>query len=100
MPGARDGRAISKDGALLIGWRLLTGFGGGYLVASGMVAVLGLALPLLGLARGEAINLGTLLALFVYVPICLLMIASRRPVRDGTGVLGAGASLIILAIAL
>jgi hypothetical protein len=99
-PHALPGGAISQNGALLIIWRIFSGFGGGYLVVSGIVAALGSALPLLGLARGEALSLGILLALFIYVPVCLLMFASHRPWRDGMGVWGVGAGLVALAIAI
>jgi len=77
---------VVRDGASMILWRLLGGFGGGYLVVSGMIALMGSALPKVGLNRVDAISLGTLLALFVYVPLCMLMFASGKPMRDGLAV--------------
>ncbi|WP_255360162.1 hypothetical protein [Erythrobacter sp. QSSC1-22B] len=41
--------------------------------------------------------MGTLLALFVYVPICLFMFSTTRPWRDGLALLMAGIGLIALA---
>ncbi len=91
---ARPLRHVAVDPWPLVVWRLLAGFGGGYGVTSGFVALAGSALPLLGLARGEALSLALLAALFVYVPLCLAMIASRAPLRDGLAVFGAAAALI------
>lgn len=99
-PPDRPARHIVSDLWPLVMWRLLTGFGGGYLVTSGFVALVGSALPLIGLARGEAVSLATLLALFVYGPVCLLMFASRSPVRDGIAVLGTGGALVAFAVSI
>jgi hypothetical protein len=92
-----DGRAITDDGALRLVWRLLAGFGGGYAAISAFVAASGKLLPLVGLARGEAVSLALMLALLVYVPICLIMFATRHPLRDGLAVLAAAATLALLA---
>lgn len=88
---------IQHDDAVRIVWRLLAGFGGGYALVSALVAASGKLLPLLGLARGEAVSLALMLALLVYVPICLMMLATRHPVRDGLGVLAAATTLALLA---
>jgi hypothetical protein len=84
---------IVNEGAGRIAWRLFAGFVGGYALISAMVAAMGSALPAIGVPRGEAVSLALLLALFVYVPVCLLMFATRRPWRDGL-VLFAGASVL------
>ncbi len=91
------GGAITDDSALRIIWRLLAGLGGGYALVSAFVAAAGTLLPQLGMARGEAVSLALLLALFVYVPACLLMLATRHPWRDGLAVIAAAAALLALA---
>jgi hypothetical protein len=91
------GGAITNDGALRIVWRLLAGFGGGYAAVSAFVAASGKLLPLLGLARGEAVSLALMLTLLVYVPICLMIFTTRHPFRDGFAVLAAAATLALLA---
>lgn len=91
---------IVHDGAGRIAWRLFAGFGGGYALISAMVAAMGSALPMIGVPRGEAVSLALLLALFFYVPVCLLMFATKRPWRDGLLLLaGAGALAIVAAMA-
>lgn len=90
---------VGFGGALAL-WRLLVGFVGGYALVSGFVALTGSALPLLGMARGEALSLAALLALFVYVPACLLMLSTRRPWRDGTIMLTFAAAMIAAAVAI
>lgn len=97
-PGRPAARHIASDPWPLVGWRLLAGFGGGYLATSGFVALAGSALPLIGMARGEALSLALLLALFVYIPVCLLMFATRAPVRDGLAVVGLGSALAAVAL--
>lgn len=94
------GATIADNGAALIAWRLIIGFVGGYALTSGFVALTGSVLPLVGMARGETTNLAALLALFVYVPACLLMIATRRPLRDGAIVAACAAASIALAAAI
>jgi hypothetical protein len=89
--------AITEDGALRIVWRLLAGFGGGYALVSALVAASGKMLPLVGMARSEAVSLALLVALFVYVAAWLLMFASRHPWRDGLAVMAAAAALMALA---
>ena len=89
--------AIQHDGAARIVWRLLAGFGGGYALVSAFVAASGKLLPLIGMARGDAVSLALMLALLVYVPICLLMFATRHPVRDGLAVLAVATALVLLA---
>lgn len=96
----RPARHVTSDSWPLVAWRLAAGFGGGYLVTSGFVALVGSALPAFGLAPGEAVSRAMLLALFVYVPLCLLMFASRAPLRDGVIVFGAGGALMALAVAI
>ncbi|WP_141395810.1 iron uptake protein [Sphingomonas spermidinifaciens] len=91
---ARRGSMVADEGAALILWRIAAGFVGGYALTSGFVALLGSVLPLAGMARGEAVSLAAMLALFVYVPACLLMFATRRPLRDGA-LLSAGAAATI-----
>ena len=88
---------IRHDGTARIVLRLLAGFGGGYALVSAFVAASGKLLPLLGMARGEAVSLALMLALLVYVPICLLMFATRHPVCDGLAVLAGAAALALLA---
>lgn len=88
---------IRDDGAVCIAWRLFAGFGGGYALTNAFVAASGKLLPLLGLARGEAVSLALMLALIVYVPVCLMMFATRRPVRDGLAVLAVAAMLALSA---
>jgi len=90
-------RSVVDDGAARIAWRLLAGFGGGYALVSAMVAAVGSLLPLAGVPRGEAVSLAMLLALFVYVPVCLFMIATHRPWRDGLALCGAAVLLAALA---
>ena len=90
--------SITGASAPRIAWRLFAGFAGGYALISAMVAAMGSVLPMIGLPRGEAVSLALLLALFVYVPVCLWMIATRRPLRDGLALFaGAGALAIIAA---
>jgi hypothetical protein len=91
-------RSVVQDGPARVAWRLLAGFGGGYALVSAMVAAAGSVLPLAGMPRGEAVSLALLVALFVYVPACLLMIATPRPWRDGLALCGAAALLAALAI--
>jgi len=79
-----NARGVAGYGGVLALWRLFVGFVGGYALVSGFVALTGSALPLLGMARGEAVSLAALLALFVYVPACLFIFASHKPWRDGT----------------
>ncbi len=93
-------REIAGYGGALALWRLFVGFVGGYALTSGFVALAGSALPLIGMARGEALSLGGLLALFVYVPACLFIFASRRPWRDGTLMLLLAAAIIAAAVAI
>ncbi|MFN4039226.1 MAG: hypothetical protein ACK4IB_07805 [Erythrobacter sp.] len=93
-------RHITRDPWPLMVWRLVAGFGGGYLATSGFVALTGSVLPLIGMARGEALSLALLLALPVYIPLCLLMFATRAPVRDGLAVVGGGGALMALAAAI
>lgn len=88
---------IQHDGAMRIVWRLLAAFGGGYALVSALVAASGKLLPLLGMARGEAVSLALMLALLVYVPICLMMFATRHPVRDGFKVLAVATAFVLLA---
>jgi len=38
-----------------------------------------------------------MLALFIYVPTCLMMFATPRPWRDGLAVLATAAALMLLA---
>jgi hypothetical protein len=97
-PNRPAARHITSDRWVLVAWRLLAGFGGGYLATSGFVALAGSVLPLIGMARGEALSLALLLALLVYIPLCLLMFATRAPVRDGMAVLGSGGILAALAL--
>jgi hypothetical protein len=90
--------SIIHDGPHRIAWRLFAGFAGGYALISAMVAAMGSVLPATGVPRGEAVSLALLLALFVYVPACLCMFATRRPWRDGLALFaGAGALAIIAA---
>jgi hypothetical protein len=96
----RPGTIITDDGAALIAWRLIIGFIGGYALTSGFVALTGSLLPLAGIARGEAVNLAALFAVIVYVAACLLMIATRRPLRDGTLLATCAAGAIALAAAI
>lgn len=88
---------MARDGDIAVLWRFVAAFGGGYLLVSGMVALMGSALPYAGLPRAEAISLGTLLALFVYVPVCLFVFASRSPLKDGMIVFVTALMLIGLA---
>jgi hypothetical protein len=92
--------AIQQNGPGRIAWRLLAAFGGGYALVSGFVAMMGQVLPLIGVARGEAVALALMLALFIYVPVCLMMFATPRPWRDGLAVLATAAALILLARAI
>ena len=55
---------------------------------------------LIGVARGEAVALALMLALFIYVPVCLLMFATPRPWRDGLAVVATAAALMLLARAI
>jgi len=87
---------VLQNGAPIIVWRLLASFGGGYALVSAFVAASGKLLPLVGIARGEAVALALMLALLVYVPVCLIMFATRRPVRDGLAVLASAAALAVL----
>jgi hypothetical protein len=89
---------IADDGWALVVWRIVVAFVGGYALTSGFVALTGSVLPLVGMARGEAVSLAALLALFVYVPASLLMIATRRPLRDGAFLLATSVTLIALAV--
>lgn len=91
---------VADDRLPLILWRIAVGFVGGYALTSGFVALLGSALPLTGMAKGEAVSLAALLALFVYVPACLAMFATRRPLRDGSLLLAGAAAMIVLALAI
>jgi len=94
---ARKGAGYGTACAL---WRLFVGFVGGYALVAGFVALTGSVLPLLGMARGEALSLAALLALFVYVPACLFILASRSPWRDGTLMLVLAAATIAAATAI
>ncbi len=94
---AGDSRAAAHGGAARVIWRLFAGFVGGYALISALVAVMGSALPLVGVPRGEAISLATMLALFVYVPACLAMFATSRPWRDGAGLIAVAAALALVA---
>lgn len=95
-----NARRVAGYGGALALWRLFVGFVGGYALVSGFVALTGSALPLIGMERGEALSLGALLALFVYVPACLFIFASRRPWRDGTLMLLLAAAIIAAAVAI
>lgn len=96
-PETAASRSVVHDGAAIIVWRLFAGFGGGYGLISAMVAAMGSVLPLFGVPRGEAVSLALLLALFAYLPACLLMVATHRPWRDGLVLCGAAALLAALA---
>lgn len=89
--------SIQNDGAARVAWRLFAGLVGGYALVSAMVAAVGSVLPLLGVPRAEAVSLALLLALFVYVPACLLMFATRRPWRRGLALIGSAGALAALA---
>lgn len=92
--------AVTDDGLPTTLWRTICGFVGGYALTSGFVALAGSALPLVGIVRSEAVSLAALLALFVYVPACLAMFVTRRPIRDGVTLLTLAVTAIAAASAI
>lgn len=92
--------AIQQYGPGRRAWRLLAAFGGGYALVSSFVAMMGQVLPLIGVARGEAVALALMLVLFIYVPVCLMMFATPRPWRDGLAVAATATALMLLARAI
>lgn len=90
-------RSVVHDNVVRIAWRLFAGFVGGYALVSAMIAAMGSLLPLVGVPRGEAVSLALLLALFVYVPACLFMFATHRPLRGVLVLFGAAGALALLA---
>ncbi len=97
---AGTARKVAGFGGAVALWRLFVGFVGGYALVSGFVALAGSALPLLGMARGEALSLAVLFALIVYVSACLFILSTRRPWRDGAVMLLLAAATIAAAVAI
>lgn len=95
---ATTASSITTDGAVAVAWRLAVAIGGGYLIVSGLIAVLGSTLPYLGLARGEAVSLAVMLGLLAFPGICIFAVATRHPWRNGLLLLTLGVSLIAAAI--
>lgn len=74
--------------------RLLLAASGGYAFAAGLVAVIGAALPLAGMARAEAATLGGMLGLLACAAVLIWMAASPRPVRTAVIVFASAAIMI------
>jgi hypothetical protein len=68
----------------------------GYAWCAGLIALTGAGLPIFGMAKGEAVTLGSLLGLLAYPAIVVWVVATARPLRTGL-VLGGTAALAIIA---
>lgn len=74
--------------------RLVVALTGGYALAAGLVAVIGAALPHLGMAATESATLGGMLGPLICVAVIIWVVASTRPLRTTLIVLAASAVLI------
>lgn len=77
--------------------RLIVGAIGGYVFAAGVVAVVGVVLPALGMAASESATLGGMLGFLVYPAIIIWAAASSRPVRMALVVFLGAAMMITVA---
>ena len=87
MAGTADiaaaGAASSKRLNLLV--RIPLTIVGGYAVASALVSGLALSLPLLGMARSEAVVTASMLGFLIYLFLLLWGAADRRLIRLAVG---------------
>lgn len=58
--------------------RLLVGAVGGYLFVSGLMAILGAGLPLLGIARSESVLIGILIGFVTLIVVITWVVATKR----------------------
>ena len=79
--GVRSPATDRKGQWWVISLRLLAVIGGGYAASSALVAGLARALPLLGLARSEAVVLASMLGFVIYLLVLILGLARRSLTR-------------------
>jgi hypothetical protein len=79
--GVRSPATGRKGQWWVISLRLLVVIGGGYIASSALVAGLARALPLLGLARSEAVVLASMLGFVIYLLVLILGLARRSLTR-------------------
>jgi hypothetical protein len=81
-PMAESAGATDRRGQWwVISLRLLVVIGGGYVASSALVAGLARVLPLLGLARSEAVVLASMLGFVIYLLVLILGLARRSLTR-------------------
>ncbi len=94
---ARDLGRLLNSGPALVVWRLIVAILGGYAFTSGYAAIVGTALPLVGVARADALVVAMITAFLVYATMILWAVATKHPWRFGGIVFAASLLMIIIA---
>ncbi len=80
--------------------RLLLAFVGGYAFAAGLIALIGVSLPHMGMVASEAATLGAMLGFLAYLAVIIWAVGTSHPIRTAAIITVSAAAMIFSALLL